>query len=113
MFKFFILTFGLFIISPSVFAATKPTDFRTLVDLFINIINLLIPLIAGLSVLVFFWGLAQFIFRVAGDEKEIENGKNLMFYGILGLFVMFSVWAILSLLVSDFGFTFGIPQLPI
>lgn len=95
-------------------AVTTPTDFKTLTELFTDIIGLLIPLMVAVSLLVFLFGLAKFIFRVAGDEKEIEKGRYLMIYGIIGLFVMISIWGILSLLVSDFGpdFYFGIPQLP-
>lgn len=106
----------LFFSTPAIsFAVTTPTDFASLLRIFTNIAELLIPLCVGASLLVFFFGLAKFIFRVGGDEKEIANGRHLMIYGILGLFVMVSIWGILSLLISDFGpdFIFGIPQLPV
>jgi hypothetical protein len=38
----------------------------------------------------------------AGDEKKVSAGKSLMFWGAIGLFVMVSVWGIVSILFSDF-----------
>ncbi|MEX0932473.1 MAG: hypothetical protein WDZ61_01075 [Parcubacteria group bacterium] len=91
-----------------------PTNFSDLVRIIINLINPLLILIAGLALLAFFWGLAKFIFRVGGDEKAVDEGKRLMVWGLIGLFVMVSFLGIISLLYDDLGFTrpFGIPLLP-
>lgn len=59
------------------------------------LINPVITLIFGLAIVYFFWGLSQFILR-SGDAKTHEEGKNKMLYGVITLFVMFSIWGILG-----------------
>lgn len=94
----------------------KPENFKDLVSLFIDLIQTALPVIVGLALVVFIWGLVKFIFRVGGDEGAVEEGKKLMIWGLIALFVMISIWSILSLVYSDFGFDqdrpFGIPLLP-
>lgn len=52
--------------------------------------------------------------RGSGDEKVIEEGKNLMKWGILALFVMVSFIGIINLITGDlFGQPISaIPQFP-
>lgn len=92
-----------------------PTDFRSFVNIFVDLIRTAIPVIFGLALLVFLWGLAKFIFRVGGgDEKAVSEGKNLMIWGLIALFIMISLWGILGFFYADIGFThsFSIPFLP-
>jgi len=56
-------------------------------------VDLATPAIAGLALLAFFWGLAKFIFS-AGDEEKRSEGKKIMIWGIIALFVMVSIWGI-------------------
>jgi hypothetical protein len=90
-----------------------PQNFRELVKIFLDIINPLLVIIVALSLLVFFKGLVGFIAK-SGDAKSHEDGKSLMIWGLIGLFVMISVWGILRMIYADFGFSrpFGIPLLP-
>lgn len=69
-----------------------------------NLLNLIIPILITLAVVLFFWGLARYIWSAGGDEKE--GGKQIMIWGLVALFVMVSVWGILGL----FGSTFNIQQ---
>ncbi len=87
--------------------------FKDFIDIFLDLIKITIPVIAGLTLLTFFWGLVKFIMAVGGDEKAIEEGKSLMIWGILGLFVMVSIWGILHFLTDQFGFGYVVPLLPI
>ena len=48
----------------------------------------------SLALLGFFWGLAKFVFRIEGNEKAVEEGKRVMKWGLLALFVIVSVWGI-------------------
>jgi len=87
-------------------------DFGSFVKLILDIIDLLIPLLVAATLLTFFWGIAKFIARVGGDEKAVTEGKNLMIWGIIGLFIMVSIWGILRFLVGEFGFDYALPLLP-
>ena len=71
------------------------TGIKDLITAVGGLINPLIVILVGAALLVFFWGLAKFIFRVGGDEKAVEGGKRLMIWGLLALFVMISVWGII------------------
>lgn len=92
---------------------TEPSTFKDFVDIFLDLIKVTIPVISGLTLLTFFWGLAKFIMAVGGDEKAVAEGKNLMIWGILGLFVMLTIWGILHFLTDQFGFSYLVPQLPV
>ena len=80
-----------------------PTTLKAVVNVLLGIINPLILLLAGLSLLYFFKGLASLIFK-AGDEKAIEEGKDVMKWGLIALFVLVSLWGILGFLSQSFGF---------
>jgi hypothetical protein len=68
-----------------------------------------ITFIAGLAMIVFFWGVAKYIYK--GDsEAERKKGKDLMFWGIIGFFVFFAVWAIVGVMTNTFGIENTIPQ---
>ena len=60
-----------------------------------NLLNLTIPLLIGAALIVFFWGLIQYI-----RKPEAETGKKIMIAGLAGLFVMVSVWGIIRLMQS-------------
>ncbi|MEK7194351.1 MAG: hypothetical protein AAB660_01515 [Patescibacteria group bacterium] len=62
-----------------------------------------IVVVAGLALLVFMWGLVKFIFKIGGDEKAIEEGKNLMKWGLVALFVMVAVWGIIGFFQKELG----------
>ncbi len=88
------------------------STFSDVVKEVLGIVNLLIPVVASLALLAFFWGLAKFIYN-AGDVKTHQEGRQLMIWGIIALFVMVSVWGILNFFSGEFGFgNIGIPKLP-
>ena len=67
-----------------------------------SLLGRLIPIVFGIALLTFFWGLARFIYN-AGDEKRIEEGKRIMVWGLIALFVMASIWGIIRLIQGDLG----------
>jgi Na+/H+ antiporter NhaC len=87
-----LLAISLFIPSIS-FAAL--TTLKTLLTDFKGLMNAVISAIFALSIAFFFWGTAQFILNDAGNDKTREDGKKKMVWGIIALFVMFSIWGIL------------------
>lgn len=87
--------------TPKVAADWKGADLSSLFCLAFDILSGLVPVIFGLALLTFIWGVIKFVLRTS-DEKERVAGKQFMLYGVIGLFVMFTVWGILNLLVSTF-----------
>mgnify|MGYP001563865871 FL=1 len=94
-------------------AGGTPEDFNGIVCILIDLVTTAIPVVAGLALVVFFWGLAKFILK-AGDEKGREEGKQVMKWGIVALFVLVSIWGIIFFLTNDIlGLpTPGVPRLP-
>ncbi len=92
--KKIVISASLFLVPALAFAQTLSNVSR-LIDSVRGIIDVLIPLVAALALLYFFWGLAQFILATGrGDEDAREKGKNIMIWGIVALFVMVSVWGL-------------------
>ncbi|MEK7461778.1 MAG: hypothetical protein AAB586_01775 [Patescibacteria group bacterium] len=71
------------------------TGIKDLITSVGGLLNPLIVVLVAAALLVFFWGLVKFIFRVGGDENAVEGGKRLMIWGLIALFVMISVWGII------------------
>jgi hypothetical protein len=71
-----------------------------------DIMNMIIPIMAGLAVVYFFWGMGQFILH-AGDPKTREEGKQQMIWGVIALFIIFSIMGIVNFIGSAIGITPG------
>ncbi|MBP9760381.1 MAG: hypothetical protein KBD24_03365 [Candidatus Pacebacteria bacterium] len=65
------------------------------------IINPIIGVIFALALVYFLWGLMMFIFN-AGDESKVTEGKQHMLYGVIGMTVMVSVFAIIGVVLATF-----------
>lgn len=72
-------------------------------------LNALIGLFITLAIVVFFWGLIRYLVN-AGEEKS--EGLQIMFYGVIAIFVMVSIWGIIRLLQSTFKVTSTDPVIP-
>lgn len=72
------------------------------IDALTSLFASFIPITMGLAVLAFFWGLVKFI-NHADDEKAVEEGKMLMVYGMIAIFIMVALWAIIGWLQAQFG----------
>ena len=73
--------------------ASGPSTPLGLVQTIGDVVNGLIPIAIAAAVLFFFWGLARYILS-ANDEAKKKDGMNIMFWGLIALFVMMSVWGI-------------------
>ncbi len=88
-----------------------PTTYLELVTLIVGIIvNGLVPLVLGLAVVSFLWGVAGYVMK-ADDSKEREKGRKFMLYGIIGLLVGLSVWSIVDLFLGFIGASAVVPQI--
>ena len=58
----------------------------------------IIPFLYAIAFLFFLFGVARFFF--SDSEENRKKGKDFALYGIIGFFVLFSVWGIVKLLLS-------------
>jgi len=74
------------------------------------VVGLIIPILIGVALIFFFWGLIQYI-RNAG-KKGHERGRKTMIAGITALFIMVSIWGIIAFLQSSLGIRGNAPEHP-
>jgi hypothetical protein len=80
----------------------RTTSLQGALAVIANLINLAIPVLIGASVLVFMWGLFLYLTNIS-DEEAKSKGKDIMIWGIIALFVMFSVFGLVNLLIGTFS----------
>ena len=73
-------------------------DFRGLVEQFIGIIDVLVPVIFALTLVFIIWKMVTTWIMHGGDTTKIEEGKNTIVVGVIALVVMSSVWGIVAVL---------------
>ena len=93
---------GAALFAPAFAFAQQLSNVTSLIQSVRNIVDILIPLVAALALLYFFWGLAKFILA-SGDEEARANGKHIMIWGIVALFVIVSVWGLVRYIGDAIG----------
>lgn len=64
-----------------------------------------------LATLVFLWGILKYI-TAGGDAAKIAEARSYILWGIVGLAVMASVWAIVNYLMEQLGIAGGDNTIP-
>lgn len=100
-----LIPFGILAMFPIV-AMAQGTNLTNIVDTIGNLIAQITPIIVGLALLYFFWGLAKYVLS-AGDEEKKTEGRNIMIWGIIALFVMVSVWGLVQVVASTLNVDTG------
>jgi len=67
-----------------------------------SIVAGIIPIASMLAILFFFYGLAMYILK-AGDPKAADEGKSIMIWGIIAIFVMTSIYGIVGFIQRSAG----------
>jgi hypothetical protein len=81
------------------------TGINGLITFFGNLLNRGVPFIISLAVVYFIWEVFQY--AIAGDEEKKAKAKTGMIWGIVGIFVMVSIWGLVAILQSTFGTSGG------
>lgn len=106
-----IILFVFFISPLTTFAA--PSDFAGFITTLLDLIGAAIPVVMGMALLVFFFGLAKFILK-SGDAKSHQDGKQFMIWSVVALFAMVSIYGLIIFGKNqlEFGGGIGMPLLP-
>lgn len=67
-----------------------------------KVINPAIEFAFIIALVVFLFGVMEFI-RGASSEEKRKQGKQHIMWGIVGFLIMFGVWGIITILVNTFG----------
>jgi len=87
-----------------------PLQASSLLALIATYIIDLVPIIIGLAVLLFIWGVIGYI-RNADNEKERTNARRFIVFGLIAIFVMVSVWGLVNIILNSLGLD-TVPQIP-
>jgi len=69
-----------------------------------KVLSALATLFATAAMVAFFFGIVKYLIGIRdGVPAEIDKGKKFMLWGLIALFVMFSVWGIVQYAQNIFG----------
>ena len=110
--KKIVMLSSFFLMVPFVgFAQLGPVDtFFNNINEFIG--NVLIPLVFGLTLLIFIWGMFRFFIWGGGNDEERSKGKQLILWSIVGLVMMTSIWGIVNMFSGGIFPDQGPPKMP-
>lgn len=74
--------------------------------------NVLVPLIFAISFVVFIWGVFRFFIAGTEDAEAKTKAQHLMLYGVIGFFIMVSIWGLVGILLGTFNLNQNVPNLP-
>ncbi|MCB9811018.1 MAG: hypothetical protein H6779_04690 [Candidatus Nomurabacteria bacterium] len=77
---------------------TPPSTFSELVNIFIGLINILIPTILAIIFLFLVWKIIDAWVINAGDEKKREEGKTLAVIAVIVFVLILTTWGIVAML---------------
>ena len=84
-------------------AADADSAINTIVPKIVeNIVSPLVQLIFALAFFVFIWGLIGF-FTSGDDLTKRKEGQNHILWGVIGIFIMISVFGIIRLVANTVG----------
>jgi bacteriorhodopsin len=83
------------------FAQTQIGDINDVAKKATNVGNLIIGLAISLAVLWIIVSVVRYLIATNDPEKRAEGGKAI-FYGVIGLFVILSIWGIVAILRNSF-----------
>ena len=69
---------------------------------FYSMLFYLIPVVIGFALFAFLWGILTYLWHNDNEEKR-EESKKFMFWGLVGLFVIVSIWGLVSILSNIFN----------
>lgn len=102
-----------FIIGASVWAmpvlvlAQTTDDAFSLLELVTKVLNAIVPVLIAFAVVWFLWGVFSYMFT--DDEEKKGKAKEMMIYGIIGLFIMVSVWGLVNILGGTLDLDTAVP----
>ena len=78
---------------------------QILVNFMEVVVSPLVTLLFAVAMLYFIFGLFTFVQSAAGSgsDQSLADGKRHMLYGVIGMTIMVSVWAIIGVITNSIG----------
>lgn len=91
------IAYGLLLV-PFPLYAQAPRTFSDVANIFVGFFTTLMPILIGFAVILFFWGIVKYLWSAAGDIDAHNEGRKLMAWGVVAIFIMVSIWGIVAVL---------------
>ena len=104
-----IIPFGLLALPFAAGAVESANDLFNLIE---EILGKLAPMLVAIAVIVLLVAIINYI-RAGEEEEKREKAKSLMIDGIIGLFVMISLWGLVAILSGTFNLDKDIPDIEV
>src|SRR3989344_5565919 len=75
------------------------TSFKDVVGKIIGVFNTIIPAIIGIGVFLIIFGIFRYI-NAGDDPKKLAEGGKLVLWGVIGVFIMLSIWGLVALILN-------------
>ncbi|MDO8619852.1 MAG: hypothetical protein Q7R64_00690 [bacterium] len=77
------------------------TTFGGLLNQINSLLNAIVPVLVGLGVFVIIYGVFGYIQHSADEEKR-DEAKKFIVWGVVGVFIMVSIWGFVNILINSF-----------
>ena len=86
----------------AVLAAPNPAPINTILTNVLNLLTLLIQILIVSAIAVFGWGVVRLMFN-ANNPQKVAQAKQIIFFGLIGLFVLTSMYGIIFFIKTYLG----------
>ena len=70
-----------------------------------NLMRILIPLLITAALIYFIYGVIKYV--ISKNADDTQEAKSIIFRGLIGLFVILSIWGLVGVIQSTFGIGSG------
>lgn len=86
---------------PSILNAQTAVELTRVFLILFYIIDSLIPIIIGIALIVFIWGIIRYV--ITSSESDKKEAVSIIIYGLITLFVMVAVWGLVAVIGNTFN----------
>ena len=104
-----LILFGLMAMPFAAGAVESANDLFNLVE---EILGKLAPMLIAVAVIILLVAIVNYI-RAGEEEEKRGQARSMMIYGIIGLFVMISLWGLVAILSGTFNLDKDIPDIEV
>ncbi|MEK7099132.1 MAG: hypothetical protein AAB916_01285 [Patescibacteria group bacterium] len=65
-----------------------------------DVLRVIVVIVFTLALIVFAWGIVQYL-TAAGDAAKLKTARPFLWWGIIGMFVLASVWGLISFIAKE------------
>ena len=101
--KISVLALGAVMFTPALAAAQFGEIGKLFSDLTTLINNTLVPLVFGIALIAFLWGMTRWLIWGGSDDESRTKGKNLAIWSVVAFVLMISIFAIANIISGALG----------